>query len=69
MPKISRKDASDLLGVHPDTLRRWEEEGKIVAEGTSGGHRRYDVAKLLGTVEREGKTICYARVSTRPQQS
>ena len=23
---------------------------------------------LLGTVEREGKTICYARVSTRPQK-
>ena len=37
MPKISIQDASDLLGVHPDTLRRWEEEGKIVAELTSGG--------------------------------
>ena len=43
-------------------------EGKIVAERTSGGHRRYDVAKLLGTSERFGKTICYARVSTRPQK-
>lgn len=28
----------------------------------------FDVAKLLGTAEREGKTICYARVSTRPQK-
>ena len=68
MPKIYLQDASDLLGVHPDTLRRWEEEGKIVAELTSGGHRRYDVAKLLGTTEREGKTICYARFCTRPQK-
>jgi putative resolvase len=51
MPKVSIQDASDLLGVHLDTLRRWEEEGKIVAERTSGGHRRYNVSKLLGTAE------------------
>jgi excisionase family DNA binding protein len=57
MPKISIQEASDLLGVHPDTLRRWEDEGKITSERTTGGHRRYDVAKLLGTTEREGKTI------------
>ena len=68
MPKILRQEASDLLGVHPDTLRRWEEEGKIVAEPTRGGHRRYDVAQLLGTIDKSGKTICYARVSTRPQK-
>ncbi|MBR8833255.1 MAG: helix-turn-helix domain-containing protein [Stigonema ocellatum SAG 48.90 = DSM 106950] len=49
MPKISTQEASDLLGVHPETLRRWKEEGKIVADRTTGGHRRYDVAKLLGT--------------------
>ena len=42
--------------------------GKIVAERTNGGHRRYDIAKLLGTVERKGKTICYARFCTRPQK-
>jgi excisionase family DNA binding protein len=58
MPKISIQEASDLLGVHPDTLRRWEEEGKIVAQRTTGGHRRYDVAKLLGTSQKQGKTIC-----------
>lgn len=68
MPKISIQEASELLGVHPDTLRRWEDEGKIQPERTPGGHRRYDVAKLLGTQEKEGKTICYARVSTRPQK-
>lgn len=68
MPKISIQEASDLLGVHPDTLRRWEQEGKIESERTPGGHRRYDVAKLLGTQEKDGKTVCYARVSTRPQR-
>jgi len=24
MPKITRQEARDLLGVHPDTMRRWE---------------------------------------------
>jgi len=28
------------------TLRRWEAAGKLVAEHTAGGHRRYDLAKL-----------------------
>ncbi len=68
MPKITIQEASDLLGVHPDTMRRWESSGKITSERTAFGHRRYDVAKLLGTVEKDGKTICYARVSTRPQK-
>jgi len=68
MLKITIQEASDLLGVHPDTMRRWEAEGKIAPERTAGGHRRYDLAKLLGTAEKDGKTICYARVSTRPQK-
>ncbi len=29
MPKITSQEASDLLGVHPDTMRRWESSGKI----------------------------------------
>lgn len=69
MPKISINEAARLLGVSADTLRRWEEEGKISPERTEGGHRRYDVATLLKQSEREGKTICYARVSTRPQKA
>ena len=68
MPKLSINQAAKLLGVSADTLRRWEEEGKIKSERTAGGHRRYDAALLLGSQEKTGKTICYARVSTRPQK-
>lgn len=68
MPKISVNEAASVLGVHPDTLRRWEKEGKITSERTEGGHRRYDLAQLLGIEESSGLTICYARVSTRPQK-
>ncbi|MBI2405425.1 MerR family transcriptional regulator, partial [Candidatus Microgenomates bacterium] len=38
--------ATRLLKVSPDTLRRWEEEGKIKPTRTPGGHRRYTASQL-----------------------
>ncbi len=55
MPKITIQEASNLLGVHPDTMSPWESEGKIIPERTAGGHRRYDVATLLGTTAHRWK--------------
>ena len=37
---LSLGPASRLLGVDPDTLRRWADEGRIEAFTTAGGHRR-----------------------------
>lgn len=37
--KISIKKASEMLGVSISTLRRWEEEGKIISERTSRSHK------------------------------
>ena len=34
--------ASRLLGVDPDTLRRWADEGRVPAFTTLGGHRRFE---------------------------
>jgi len=34
-------EASELLGVHPATLRAWADEGKIPSFRTPGGHRRF----------------------------
>lgn len=45
---LSLGPASRLLGVDPDTLRRWADEGRIDAFTTAGGHRRFHRA----TVER-----------------
>ena len=35
------KEASTLLGVHPQTLRRWEKDGKLIPSKTPNGQRRY----------------------------
>jgi putative resolvase len=64
--KVTIKKAADELGVHQETLRRWEAAGKIKVERTAKGHRRYDLASLRGVrpiMIHEQSTICYARVS------
>jgi predicted site-specific integrase-resolvase len=71
--KIGIGAASKELGVSITTLRRWEAEGKIQAERTPKGHRRYDLAQLRGLKPYEASqtnrpTLCYARVSSRDQQ-
>lgn len=55
------------------TLRRWEAEGRLAAEHTPGGHRRYDLTKLRPEMFRaeekaSRKTVAYARVSSHDQQ-
>ena len=66
-------EASETLGVSITTLRRWEAEGKLIAERTAGGQRRYDLAKikpeLFHAAPSERKTIAYARVSSHDQKA
>ena len=55
--------AAREIGVHPDTLRRWEQEGRIEpAERTPGGRRRYDIAKLRNLAPHRGR---YAKLHIR----
>lgn len=69
---VSIGKAAKALGVSITTLRRREAEGRLIAEHTPGGHRRYDLAKLrpewfhsAGAANR--RTIAYARVSSHEQ--
>jgi putative resolvase len=70
---VSISEAAEVLGVSITTLRRWEAAGKLMAEHTAGGHRRYDLAKLRPELFRAAdqgkrKTIAYARVSSPEQK-
>lgn len=38
---LSLRAASDLVGVHPATLRAWADRGHIASQRTAGGHRRF----------------------------
>lgn len=44
--------ASQLLGVHPTTLRAWVDAGLLHAFLTPGGHRRFQLAELRAFLNR-----------------
>jgi excisionase family DNA binding protein len=68
--------AAVKLGVHPQTLRRWENEGKLTPVKTPGGQRRYtekEVNDLLiankAAAPDTREEIIYCRVSSRKQEN
>ncbi|NMP22047.1 IS607 family transposase [Sulfobacillus harzensis] len=71
---VGIREAAEFLGVNPSTLRRWEQEGRLMPdERTAGGYRRYDLARLRPNQFRqqdgERKTVAYARVSSHDQKA
>ena len=62
-------EAAKILGVNPQTLRRWEEGGVIQpAKRTPKGTRLYSLQELLGVNDLASPTIAYARVSSSDQK-
>ncbi len=45
------RKAIQELGVHPNTLRRWENEGKITPHRTQAGQRRYNIADIRALLQ------------------
>lgn len=43
---LSLRDAAQLMGVHPATLRVWANGGRIASQRTAGGHRRFSRTDL-----------------------
>lgn len=67
-------EAAQLLGVADSTLRRWEDEGKLIPdERTKGNQRRYKLSTLRPEMKHRVKynrnTIAYARVSSHDQKA
>ena len=73
MGKLVRiKEASKLSGFSISSLNRWEHSGEITPDYISkGGHRFYDVDKLIRKVDvtsNERIVAGYCRVSTQSQE-
>jgi excisionase family DNA binding protein len=62
--------ASRLLGVDPDTLRRWADEGRVPAFTTPGGHRRFERRALerLMASRRTGPEGALASLGSTPDR-
>lgn len=68
MAFVKLNKAVELLGLHPNTLRRFADNGTIQAIKTPGGQRLYDVTSYTGT-STQTATICYCRVSSHKQKT
>src|SRR3989344_7481655 len=71
-PKTARKmltidEASRVLGVSKDTLRRWEKQDKLPSFRTDGGHRRYDIEDLKNARNIRYSHKSVAQVSQQPE--
>jgi DNA-binding transcriptional MerR regulator len=70
---ICIKEASELCGVTTTTLRRWESNGKLIANHrTLGNHRRYNLNDILNLTcistnecHTPCKTICSTHTTKR----
>ena len=67
---VKAGEAAKILGITPQTLRRWEKSGQLLPDKRSeGGTRYYDIDRLLGVTSKES-TLTYgcARVSSHDQK-
>lgn len=48
---VSLRQAADILGVHPATVRNWADKGDLPSRRTPGGHRRFRRADLQNYAE------------------
>ena len=54
---LTLSSASDLLGVHPATLRQWADSGKVPSYRTPGGHRRFRSEDLREFLVHASQTV------------
>lgn len=67
---LSLGPASRLLGIDPDTLRRWADQGRVATWTTPGGHRRFERASIerLATVRRRPSGPLLATLGASPER-
>lgn len=64
---VPLRKAVEQLGLHPNTLRRYADEGKIRVIKNGAGQRLFDVQSYVNQ-SAATSTVCYCRVSSRKQR-
>jgi len=67
MAYIPLRKAVQQLGLHPNTLRKYADEGKIKTIKNEAGQRMYDVQSYVNGAVR-ASVVCYCRVSSTKQR-
>ena len=67
MAYVPLRKAVEKLGLHPNTLRRYANEGKIPIIKNEAGQRLYDVEAYI-RVAANASLVCYCRVSSSKQK-
>ena len=66
VPSFTVGEAAELIGVSPDTVRRWIDSGQLPADRTANGRRHVDGAALAHFLtERAGSPVTSATESAR----
>ncbi|MGD9145541.1 MAG: helix-turn-helix domain-containing protein [Anaerolineae bacterium] len=66
---FSLTEASEMLGVHPTTLRRWADAGSIPCLRTPGGHRRFRISDLAAWMQGKQSAALAPRSETLVQSA
>ncbi|MBD2554068.1 IS607 family transposase [Limnothrix sp. FACHB-708] len=67
MAYIPLRKAVEFLGLHPNTLRKYADEGKIETIRNEAGQRLYNV-ESYGRKATRSTVVCYCRVSSAKQR-
>ena len=67
MAYVTLREAVKRLGMHPNTLRKYADNGIIPSIRNPANQRLYDVDAYLGA-SNQAAVICYCRVSSRKQK-
>lgn len=67
MSYLPSRKASQLLGLHPNTLRKYADTGIIHTIKNNAGQRLYDVQSYINLSSSVNETVCYCRVSSKKQ--
>jgi predicted site-specific integrase-resolvase len=65
---VTLREAKKQLGLHPNTLRKYADEGIIETIKTPSGQRRFNIDSFINQKQSSLQTILYCRVSSARQK-